>query len=78
VPLTLLGVLVMIYGLFRSVSNVLLVVLNLPQELARGVDAQLERGIEEVMRLHEENPPEKPDFGPAPDRSRRAYRDEGP
>ncbi|MBD3161117.1 MAG: hypothetical protein GF346_02985 [Candidatus Eisenbacteria bacterium] len=53
-------------------------VTNLPQELARGVDAQLERGIEEVLRLHEENPPEEPEFGPAPDRSRDAYEDDEP
>jgi len=50
-----------------------IVVDNLPQELARGVDAQLERGIEEVLRLHRERPPQRPEFGPAPDRSRRAY-----
>ncbi len=49
---------------------------NLPQDLARGIDAQLDRAIEEVMRLHREHPPDKPDFGPAPDRSRRAYRNE--
>ncbi|MFH1844984.1 MAG: CusA/CzcA family heavy metal efflux RND transporter, partial [bacterium] len=39
VPLTLLAVLVMIYGLFRSVSNVLLVVLNIPLALVGGVVA---------------------------------------
>ncbi len=49
---------------------------NLPQDLARGIDAQLERGIEEVMKLHKKHPPEKPDFGPAPDRSREAYENE--
>ncbi len=51
-------------------------VLNLPQELARGEDSQLARGIQEVLRLHRENPPITPDFGPARDRSRKAYRDE--
>jgi tricorn protease len=50
---------------------------NLPQEIARGVDTQLERGIEEVLRLHRENPPPRPAFGPAPDKSRKAYRREG-
>jgi tricorn protease len=49
---------------------------NLPQDLARGIDAQLDRGILEVMKLHKQNPPEKPDFGPEPDRSRKAYRNE--
>jgi tricorn protease len=50
-----------------------IVVDDLPQELARGVDAQLDRGIEEVLRLHQERPPQHPEFGPAPDRSRKAY-----
>ncbi len=49
---------------------------NLPQDLARGVDAQLDRGIEEVLRLHREQPPLKPDFGDIRDRSRRAFKDE--
>jgi len=49
---------------------------NLPQELGRGVDAQLDRGILEVMRLHEEDPPLEPDFGPVRPRDRDAYRKE--
>ncbi|MBD3334159.1 MAG: peptidase, partial [Candidatus Eisenbacteria bacterium] len=49
---------------------------NLPQELARGIDAQLDRGILEVLKLHREQPPEKPEFGPVPPRTREAYRDE--
>jgi tricorn protease len=53
-----------------------IVVDNLPQDLARGIDAQLDRGIEEVMKLHRKHPPESPDFGPAPDRSRKAYQRE--
>jgi len=53
-----------------------IVVENLPQDLARGIDAQLDRGIAEVLRLRRERPPLEPKFGPAPDRSRRAYRDE--
>jgi tricorn protease len=51
-------------------------VTNLPQDLAKGIDAQLHRGIEEVMRLRNQKPPVKPEFGPAPDRSRAAYRHE--
>jgi len=49
---------------------------NLPQELARGVDSQLERAIREVMRLHGEKPPVKPEFGPVRPRSREDYREE--
>jgi tricorn protease len=49
---------------------------NLPQELARGEDAQLERGIAEVLRLHREHPPARPDFGDVRPRSRRAFRSE--
>jgi len=51
-------------------------VVNLPQELARGIDAQLLRAIEEVMRLHAERPPLKPEFGPARPRGREDYRKE--
>ena len=39
VPLTLFGVLVRIYGLFRSVSNVLLVVTNVPLAVVGGIVA---------------------------------------
>jgi tricorn protease len=53
-----------------------IVVQNLPQELAEGVDAQLDRGIQEVLRLHAEEPPARPDFGPVPSRTRRAFSDE--
>jgi tricorn protease len=49
---------------------------NLPQELAEGVDAQLDRGIAEVLELHRQNPPAKPDYGPVPPRTRKAYQDE--
>lgn len=49
---------------------------NRPQDVGRGIDAQLERGIEEVLRLRELHPPVKPQFGPAPDRSRKAYQGE--
>jgi len=51
-------------------------VVNLPQDLAVGVDAQLERAIEEVLRLHAEDPPLDPDFGPVPPRGREAYEKE--
>jgi tricorn protease len=46
---------------------------NLPQDLGRGVDAQLDRGIEEVLRLQKDHPPLKPEFAPSPDRSRGSY-----
>jgi len=46
---------------------------NLPQELAVGVDAQLDRGIEEVLRLREETPPLEALPGAAPDKSRDAF-----
>jgi tricorn protease len=51
---------------------------NLPQDDVRGVDDQLDRGIEEVLRLHQEHPPLRPEFGPAPDKSRKAYQRELP
>jgi tricorn protease len=51
-------------------------VVNMPQDVARGIDAQLDRAIAEVQRLHGERPPVEPDFGPARDRSRKYYRDE--
>jgi len=47
---------------------------NLPQDLARGIDAQLERGIQEVLRLHAAEPPIAPRFEPVPARTREAYR----
>jgi len=50
-----------------------IVVQNTPQELARGVDAQLDRSIEEVMKLLQQNPPVEPEFGPVRNRSRTAY-----
>jgi hypothetical protein len=37
------------------------------------IDAQLERAITEVMALHGQHPPAKPDFGPALPRGRDAY-----
>ncbi|MCP4571783.1 MAG: hypothetical protein GY838_05470 [bacterium] len=47
---------------------------SLPQDVARGVDSQLDRGIAEVLRMHKANPPEKPEFGPSMKRARKAYR----
>jgi tricorn protease len=49
---------------------------NSPQQLADGIDAQLDRGITEVMKLHGQKPPIKPDFGPARPRNREAYKEE--
>ncbi|TMQ21616.1 MAG: hypothetical protein E6J91_02440 [Deltaproteobacteria bacterium] len=46
---------------------------NLPQDVARGVDAQLERALTEVQRLMVQHPAAKRDFGQIPDRSRKAY-----
>jgi tricorn protease len=40
-----------------------------PQDYARNYDAQLERGIEEIQKLLEENPPEIPDFKDKPSRA---------
>jgi tricorn protease len=51
-------------------------VVNLPQEVAAGVDSQLDRAISETVRLHGEHPPVEPDFGPARPRSRTDYRGE--
>lgn len=42
---------------------------NTPQDYTRGVDAQLERSIQEVLQLLEENPPEMPDFSDQPSRA---------
>jgi tricorn protease len=39
-----------------------------PQDYARGVDTQLDRAIEEVMKEIEENPPLEPDFSERPSR----------
>ena len=49
---------------------------NTPQEIAKGVDAQLDRAIQEVMRLHQQKPPLGPNFAPAPDHSRESFRKE--
>jgi tricorn protease len=53
-----------------------IVVEDLPQELARGEDRQLDRAVQEVMRLHAEHPPVVPEFGPVRRHTRDAYRGE--
>ena len=42
---------------------------NLPQDYARGVDAQLERAIEEIQKLMAANPPRLPEFKDWPSRA---------
>jgi tricorn protease len=42
---------------------------NLPQDYMRAVDAQLDRGIEEINKMLKENPPEIPDFTDRPNLS---------
>ncbi|HZJ63942.1 MAG TPA: hypothetical protein VFD36_10535, partial [Kofleriaceae bacterium] len=46
---------------------------NLPQDVARGVDTQLDRGLTELQKLMAQNPAPKRDFGQIPDRSRKAF-----
>jgi tricorn protease len=48
-------------------------VTDLPQDVARGVDAQLDRGVAEVQRLMTAHPAAKRDYGGVPDRSRKAF-----
>jgi tricorn protease len=40
-----------------------------PQDYAAGHDSQLERGLQEIMKLMETKPPRIPDFGPRPSRA---------
>jgi tricorn protease len=40
-----------------------------PQDYASGQDPQLERALQEIIRLMETNPPHLPDFGPRPSRA---------
>ena len=49
---------------------------NMPQELAKGVDAQLDRAVLEVLDLMKKNPPLRPEFGPVPKKGREAYTNE--
>jgi tricorn protease len=40
-----------------------------PQDYAKGQDPQLTRGLKEILKLLEENPPSIPGFGPKPNRA---------
>lgn len=42
---------------------------NTPQDYARGVDAQLERTLQEILKLLEANPPQYPNFDERPSRA---------
>jgi tricorn protease len=46
---------------------------DLPQDLVRGVDTQLDRGLTEVQSLMAQHPAPQRDFGSIPDRSRKAF-----
>lgn len=49
---------------------------NLPQELAQGIDAQLDRAIAEVLSRKQQHPPIAPQFGPVRKRTREAFQQE--
>jgi tricorn protease len=49
---------------------------NLPNDVAKGIDTQLDRAIQELQRLRAERPPKQPQWTSAPDQSRKAYREE--
>lgn len=51
---------------------------DLPQDVARSIDAQLDRGLAEVQRLLAQHPPPRRDFGAIPDRSRQAFEQREP
>ncbi len=53
-----------------------IVVENLPQDLVKGTDAQLDRAIAEVMKLHDAHPPVHPKFDKVRGRSRDAFKKE--
>ncbi len=53
-----------------------IVVEDMPQDVARGADAQLDRAIDETLRLEKEHPPIVPVFGPVRDRTRDAFQAE--
>jgi tricorn protease len=53
-----------------------IVVENLPQDVARGTDAQLDRAISEVTKLCQEHPPSKPKLDRVRNRSREAFKKE--
>lgn len=51
---------------------------NLPQELARSIDTQLDRGLTELQKLMTLRPAPKRDFSQVPDRSRKAFEKKEP
>ena len=53
-----------------------IIVQNPPSEVAAGKDRQLDRGIDELLRLHRENPPVRPNFGDIPSKSRSSFKNE--
>jgi len=53
-----------------------IVVENPPAEIAKGADAQLDRGIAEVTKLLEQRPPAKPKLDPVRNRSREGFKQE--
>ena len=61
-----------VFKTMRPLQDSDIVVPCLPQELTRGIDAQLDRGITEVLRLRHAEPPVEPAFGPVPARTRAA------
>lgn len=48
-------------------------VANRPQDLAQGLDPQLDRGIAEVLALLAQHPPVAPAFGPEPTKNRETF-----
>ncbi len=50
-----------------------IVVENLPQDVAKGTDAQLDRAIAEVMKLHDAHPPVQPKWDKVRNRTRDAF-----
>jgi tricorn protease len=53
-----------------------IVVEDLPQDVAKGKDAQLDRGIAEVLKLVAAHPPVRPDLAPIRPRGRAAFEKE--
>ncbi len=53
-----------------------IVVENMPEDVAKGVDMQLDRSIDEVLRLGRVHPPVVPEFGPVRPRTREAFQGE--